>query len=48
MLANMGIEMECIEEERIGALAASIDSKKAGARFLQEAETLAEQYLIKS
>jgi hypothetical protein len=45
MLANLGIEMECIEEERIGALATNIDSKKAAARYLQEAESLAQQFL---
>ncbi len=41
MLANMGIEMECIEEERIGALATNIERTKAAARYLQEAESLA-------
>lgn len=45
MLANIGIEMECIEEERIGALATTIDKKKASARFLQEAKSLAYQFL---
>lgn len=44
-LANMGIEMECIEEERIGALATTIERTKAAARYMQEAESLAQQFL---
>ncbi len=45
MLANMGIAMECIEEERIGALATNIERTKAAARYLQESESLAQQFM---
>jgi hypothetical protein len=43
----MGIEMECVEEERIGALVTIIDRKKAAARYMQEAESFAQQFLNK-
>ncbi len=45
LLTDMGIEMECMEEERVGILVTSIDSKKAAARFMREAQGLANQYL---
>jgi hypothetical protein len=45
LLYDMGIEMECKEQERIGILVTSIDSKKAAARFMREAEGLADQYM---
>jgi TPR repeat protein len=41
MLENRGIVMKCVEEERAGALASTIDYSKAAMQFMQEVQSFA-------
>jgi len=44
-LAELGIEMECIVPDRIGALEAHVDYSKAGGKFMLQANALVEQFM---